>query len=127
MVLIGIANDFVWRNLFTKWRYLQYGPPNDAGMAALIGEVYFRFLLPLSLAVLVPIGWTVMFAVGGFAAKGLMYVEILRRFAVANFSLEKHPLLVTSWCLIAIWCFVFWIPVGVYAAVSYYFQTSGGS
>ena len=56
-----------------------------------------------------------MFVMGGFIAKAIMYVEMLRRFAVAHFSIEKHPLLVTSWCLIAVLLFVFWIPVGIYA------------
>jgi hypothetical protein len=114
-----ISNDFVLRNLFTKFKYLPYDPPRDSEIAPLISKVYFRFLLPVSMAVLIPIGWTAMFAVGGLAAKGLMHVESLRRFAVKNFSLEKHPLLVTSWCLIVMWCFIFWIPVSAYAALSY--------
>jgi hypothetical protein len=46
-----------------------------------------------------------------FAAKGLIHLKTLRRFVVAHFALEKHLLLVTSWWLIAIWFFVFWIPL----------------
>jgi hypothetical protein len=116
------SNLFVIRNIFTKFKYLPYDPPRDLHIASLVSEVNFRFLLPTSMSVLVPIVWTVMFAVGGFAAKGLMYVETLRRFAVANFELEKHPLLVTSWCIIAMWCFLFWIPVGIYYALFYLFK-----
>jgi hypothetical protein len=120
-VLQELSTQFVARNIFTQFKDMPYSPPEDASLAPLIAEVYFRVLLPVSLAVLVPIGWTVMFAVRGFAAKALMHVGTLHRFAVANCGLEKHPLLVTSWCLIAILFVVFWSPVGAYT-LFYYFK-----
>jgi hypothetical protein len=62
------------------------------------------------MSALVLIGWVAMF-VQSIRSKGLIHLNTLRRFAVAYFALEKHLLLVTSWWLIAIWLFVFWIPL----------------
>ncbi len=74
-------------------------------------DVYFRILLLVCMSALVLIGWGGDVCGRAFAAKGLIHLKTLRRFAVAHFALEKHLLLVTSWWLIAIWLFVFWIPL----------------
>jgi hypothetical protein len=58
-----------------------------------------------------------MFFVSSFAAKGLIYLEVIRSFAIRHFDIDKHPLLVTNYCLIAILLVGFWIPVGAYAAI----------
>jgi hypothetical protein len=117
VILRDMADSFVLRNLVMKWKYMPYDPPRMPELYQKIADVYLQFLLPVCMSVLVPIGWVVMFAIGAFAAKGLIQVDALRRFAVAKFAVEKRPLLVTSWCLIAIWLFVFWVPVGIYAVL----------
>jgi hypothetical protein len=110
-----LSDAFVNRNLGVIFIDLPYETPHDFGLAPKTSEVYFRFLLPMSMYVLAPIAWVVMFALGAFVAKALIYLETLRRFAVAHFAVDKHPLLVTSWCIVAVLIFAFWIPVGLYA------------
>jgi hypothetical protein len=89
--------------------------PRDISIVPVVSNIYFRFLFPMCVSVLVPLAWLMMYLIGSLAAKSLIRVETIRRLTVRYFDVDVHPVLIATLCLLTVLLCVFWVPVGLYA------------